>query len=138
MLVLGILFGIIGYTLYYGRGASYLTDSPTACLNCHVMRDVFERWSHSSHKGVTNCNDCHIPKGFMGKWFVKGLNGYNHSRAFLAGNFSQTIFITEFNKKVVEQNCLNCHSQLVSDICNSGSRQAVSCIHCHANIGHEK
>ncbi|MBI2447171.1 MAG: hypothetical protein HYV48_01365 [Candidatus Omnitrophica bacterium] len=69
---------------------------------------------------------------------LKGLNGYNHSRAFLAGNFEEAILITGFNKKVVQRNCLNCHSQLVSETCNSNSGQAVSCIHCHANIGHEK
>lgn len=138
VLALGALVGIAGYTFYYGRGASYLTDDPTACLNCHIMRDVFERWSHSSHKAVANCNNCHIPKGFVKKWFVKGLNGFNHSRRFLTGNFEEVIRITEFNRQVVERNCISCHQMLLSEVHKSGAGQELSCIMCHPNKGHEK
>lgn len=138
ILVVGSLFGIAVYTFYYGKGASYLTDEPTACLNCHIMRDVFERWSHSSHKAVATCNNCHIPKGFVRKWFVKGLNGFNHSRHFLTGNFEEAIVITDFNAKVVEQNCISCHKTLVSDLHYYGAGRGLSCIMCHPNEGHEK
>ena len=33
----GALAGIAGYTFVYAKGASYLTDAPTACANCHIM-----------------------------------------------------------------------------------------------------
>jgi cytochrome c nitrite reductase small subunit len=143
VIALGVFCGISGYTFYYGRGLSYLTDDPKTCINCHVMRDVFERWTHSSHKGVATCNACHIPNRFPNKWFVKGLNGWNHSRAFTTGNFEEPIHVTQFNTKVVERNCVRCHSMLVSDVHKSDKRPVrkssmVFCIRCHPNTGHEK
>jgi cytochrome c nitrite reductase small subunit len=138
IIVLGIFFSISGYTFYYGQGLSYLTDNPKTCMNCHVMRDVFERWNHSSHKEVATCNGCHIPNKFLNKWFIKALNGWNHSRAFTTGNFNEPIRISGFNAKVVEQNCATCHSTLTSDIHKSDSKEGFTCIRCHPNTGHEK
>ena len=31
-------------------GASYLTDDPAACANCHVMQEHFDAWPRSSHR----------------------------------------------------------------------------------------
>jgi len=45
-LLIAILFGILagagGYTFYFAQGASYLTDDPNACVNCHIMREHFD------------------------------------------------------------------------------------------------
>ena len=57
--VLGLLLGIGGFTFIYARGASYLTNDPGACANCHVMQDHFDAWQRSSHRAVAVCNDCH-------------------------------------------------------------------------------
>ena len=35
----GVALGVGGYTFVYARGASYLTNDPAACVNCHVMRE---------------------------------------------------------------------------------------------------
>ena len=56
--------GLGGFTFTYAEGLSYFSDDPQACVNCHVMREVFEGWNHSSHKAVAVCNDCHIPHTF--------------------------------------------------------------------------
>ncbi len=73
--LLGILFGVGGYTLYYAQGASYLSNDPRACVNCYIMRDQFDSWQKSSHHGVATCNDCHVPRGFAGKRLTKAGNG---------------------------------------------------------------
>jgi cytochrome c nitrite reductase small subunit len=38
-ILIGALAGIGGYTFYYAKGLSYLSNDPRACVNCHIMRD---------------------------------------------------------------------------------------------------
>ena len=135
-LMLGLIGGLGIYIFNYAAGTSYLTDDPKACINCHVMRDQFEDWNHSSHKTFAVCNDCHAPHGFVDKWLAKGINGWNHSLAFTTGNFSDPIRIKEFNSKIVQSNCVFCHQGLVSEIYHPGSKQKRFCFDCHDNIGH--
>ena len=40
----GLEIGIGGFTFVYAKGASYLTDDPRACANCHVMSEQFDGW----------------------------------------------------------------------------------------------
>src|SRR5688572_18049051 len=79
---LGVASGLGGFTFIYAQGASYLTDDPAACANCHVMREQYDAWSRSSHRAVAVCNDCHTPTGFIRKYAAKASNGYHHSLAF--------------------------------------------------------
>src|SRR5512141_451430 len=78
----GGVAGLGGFTFSYANGLSYLSNDPRACVNCHVMRDVYDGWSHGSHKAVAVCNDCHTPHDIIGKYAVKALNGFRHSAAF--------------------------------------------------------
>jgi nitrate/TMAO reductase-like tetraheme cytochrome c subunit len=54
----GLLLGIGSFTFIYARGASYLTNDPKACADCHVMQEQFDGWQRSSHRSVAVCNDC--------------------------------------------------------------------------------
>ena len=132
----GAAFGLGAYTFTYAEGSSYFSDDPSACLNCHVMRQPYEAWSHSSHRAVSTCNDCHTPQGFIEKWLVKGLNGWNHSTAFTTGNFAEPIRIHTFNAQVVQRNCVACHQALVSLVHRSGVEEELACVACHTRIGH--
>lgn len=134
--VLGIIFGLGAYTFVYARGFSYFSDDPQACLNCHVMRDPFDGLQHSSHRSVAVCNDCHTPHTFPEKWLIKGLNGWNHSVAFTTGNFPDPIRIKELNARVAQQNCVECHQTLVSQIHRPEPGQELFCVSCHGNVGH--
>lgn len=91
---LGFLLGLGGLAFYQGRGWSYLSDRPEACANCHIMRDQYESWWHSSHRNWAGCNDCHMPHTFLGKWTTKALSGFQHSLAFTTGDFPEPIVIT--------------------------------------------
>lgn len=135
--VAGALFGVGGYTFIYAKGASYLTNDPAACANCHVMREHFDGWLKSSHHAVAVCNDCHTPHNFFGKYYVKARNGYHHSLAFTTGWFHEPIQITPANKEVTEDACRYCHQDIVaamdSEFAHAGK---MSCIPCHRSVGH--
>ncbi|MCC6904348.1 MAG: cytochrome c nitrite reductase small subunit [Anaerolineae bacterium] len=133
--ILGVLLGEGVFTFNYAKGTSYFSDDPTSCANCHVMRDQYQAWQHSSHARVATCNTCHTPHDIVGKYFVKGLNGFNHSRAFTLGNFPDPIRITEFNARVAQANCVECHSEVVSMIAGHGDDER-RCTDCHGSIGH--
>lgn len=134
---LGALAGLGGYTFVHARGASYLTNEPSACANCHVMRDHLDAWAKSSHHAVATCNDCHAPHTFVGKYWTKVSNGYHHSLAFTTGRFHEPIGITERNRRVTEEACRHCHADVVHGIDAHGRDvEPMSCIRCHERVGH--
>jgi cytochrome c nitrite reductase small subunit len=136
--LIGVLLGAGGYTFYFAQGASYLSNDPQACVNCHIMRDQFESWEKASHHAVAVCADCHIPHDFAGKWFVKAANGYHHSVAFTFSNFREPIRIKPGNARVLNANCLYCHLYFVREITahRVTHEEELYCVRCHANVGH--
>jgi len=133
---IGGLLGVGTFTAWYARGASYLSDHPDACLNCHVMREMYDAWSHGSHKAVATCNSCHTPHGFVGKWSVKVINGVNHSVKFTLDDFHDPIRANAMNRRVAQDNCVRCHAELVSEIHRTASGEIQQCLRCHARVGH--
>jgi cytochrome c nitrite reductase small subunit len=124
------------FTFIYASGFSYISNDPAACVNCHVMREVYDGWNHGSHRNVAVCNDCHTPHDPIGKYAIKALNGYNHSMAFTLGGFPEPIRITALNRDVAQRNCLYCHTQVVRDINHGGAGEPIDCLRCHAGVGH--
>lgn len=98
----GIAAGVGFYTFQYAKGASYLSNDPKACANCHIMSDQFDGWAKSSHRNVATCNDCHTPEGFIPKYLTKASNGFWHSYAFTTGDFHEPIRIKGRNKEIAE------------------------------------
>ena len=136
---LGVAVGIAGFTFVYARGASYLTNDPAACANCHVMSEHYSGWMKSSHRAVATCNDCHTPPGLVGKYATKASNGFWHSFAFTTGIFPDTLRIKPHNRDIAERACRKCHSELVTAM-DGGHAGAppVSCIRCHGAVGHPR
>ncbi len=136
-IAVGLLFGIGGYTFVYARGASYLTNDPAACANCHVMQEQYDGWQRSSHRTAAVCNDCHAPHTFVGKYTTKAINGFWHSFYFTTGGFPDPIRVTPRNAAVTEQTCRDCHEPVVRAIDHNPSEgRALSCVQCHRNVGH--
>lgn len=133
---LGLLIGVGVYTFGYARGASYLTDDPAACNNCHVMREQFEGWQRSSHGYVAVCNDCHTPPGLVAKYFTKARNGFHHSLAFTTGRFPDQIIITDANHQVASASCIKCHDDMTLGIRSTHKGAGAECTTCHRNVGH--
>lgn len=137
--VLGLAIGVGAYTFIYAKGASYLTNNPEACANCHIMENHFAAWVKGSHRAVASCNDCHTPPGLIPKYVAKANNGFWHSFAFTSGRFPDPIRIKPGNRQITENACRKCHAQLVLSI--EGPHrpgQEMSCVRCHENVGHEE
>jgi cytochrome c nitrite reductase small subunit len=135
--VLGMAAGVGAFTFGYGKGFSYMLDSPPACANCHVMDDHYDAWQNSSHAHVATCNDCHLPHDFVGKWTVKADNGFFHSLAFTLENFHEPIQIKPRNRRVTQNACLHCHGDFVHNMLPAEEDgQMMLCVHCHSDVGH--
>lgn len=134
----GLAAGLGSYTFIYARGAAYLTNDPAACANCHVMQEYYDTWQRSSHANVAVCNDCHTPKGFVGKYSTKALNGFWHSFAFTTGRFPEQLQITGRNHRVAEASCFKCHEDVAEAVNDTAHASAdnVSCVRCHGAVGH--
>jgi len=136
---IGIMVGLGATTFFYAKGYSYLSDDPEACKNCHIMNDVYSSWIKSSHRSAAMCNDCHTPKSFAGKWFTKGLNGWNHSYAFTSGDYHIPIQVNKRNREIAEENCRYCHQTVVYNITfHETENSKIECTSCHKSVGHMK
>jgi cytochrome c nitrite reductase small subunit len=136
-MTVGLVIGLGGYTFLYARGASYLTDDPAACANCHIMQEQYDGWIKASHRAAAVCNDCHTADGFIGKYLTKASNGFWHSFAFTTGRFHEPLTIGTRNQAITEQACRSCHRAIVEAIEGSHREQAqLSCIRCHGGVGH--
>jgi cytochrome c nitrite reductase small subunit len=134
---LGVLIGVGAFTFGYGKGASYLSNDPQGCANCHVMQDSYDSWQHSSHHRVAVCNDCHLPHDPIGKWVTKADNGFFHSLAFTFENFHDPIQIKPRNRRVTQGACLHCHVDFVHEqLPVEPGGEMLACVHCHNDVGH--
>ena len=138
LVLVGVLLGISGFTFRYAEGLSYFSTDPKACMNCHIMTPQFDSWQKASHHGVATCVDCHLPHDFVGKYMAKASNGYHHSKGFTMQDFAEPIRIKEGNLKILQANCIECHSELVHGLAPEATaiKDALSCMHCHRDAGH--
>ena len=134
----GILLGVGGYTFLYAEGLSYMSDDPEVCINCHIMQPQYDSWQKSSHHAVAVCVDCHLPHDFFGKYIAKADNGWHHSKGFTLQNFHEPIMIKGPNARILQDNCLACHEDIVHELVVgvNGPVEEVRCVHCHVTVGH--
>ncbi len=135
--LLGLAAGIGGWTLVYAKGLSYMSSDPKVCVNCHIMNAQYDSWQKSSHHAVAGCVDCHLPHDFIGKWTVKAVNGFNHSKGFTLQDFAEPIAIKPGSARILQDNCLACHRDLVDEAAAASGRAGeFTCVHCHQSVGH--
>lgn len=141
----GVLVGIAGYTIYMSRAHSYLSDDPSACINCHIMTPYYQSWHNSSHGNWTNCNDCHVPQdNVFSKYAFKAMDGLYHSYVFTMRAEPQVISPRDASKGVIMNNCIRCHTQLNTEFVKTGmieyaqvkEGEGKACWDCHRNVPH--
>jgi cytochrome c nitrite reductase small subunit len=137
-IMVGLLLGVGGYTFLYAKGLSYMSDDPQVCANCHIMQPQYDSWQKASHHAVAVCVDCHLPHDFFGKYLAKADNGWHHSKGFTLQDFHEPIMIKEPNARILQENCLACHGDLVHELVVgvNGQSEEVRCVHCHVEVGH--
>ena len=137
-IALGTALGVGLFTFSYARGLSYFSTDSRACANCHIMNDEYDSWGKSTHHAAARCIDCHLPHETIPKYMAKAENGYHHSKAFTLQDFHEPIQIKAKNARILQNNCLKCHGDLVHDIVEGSTTNvtSVTCVHCHASVGH--
>ena len=144
MMASSLLLGVVLFLFYISKAHSYLSDKPETCTNCHIMAPQYATWNHSSHREVATCNDCHVPhNNIFNHYYFKAKDGLRHATIFTLRNEPQVIFIQPAGEKVVHDNCIRCHNQLLvdpklnasvkdHDIHMTGRR----CVECHREVPH--
>ena len=123
VILVGVIVGMGLFVFRASRAYSYLSDDPATCMNCHIMAPQYATWSHSSHRNVAHCNDCHVPhNNFINKYYFKAKDGLRHATIFTLRNEPQVIRILEAGIKVVQDNCIRCHEQ------------QMACMECHIKM----
>ena len=144
---IGTAAGIGGFAFRYAEGLSYFGTEPSACANCHIMQPQFDAWQKSSHHAVAVCVDCHLPQDFPRKYFVKAENGYRHGKLFTTQTFAEPIFVQKHGSEILEENCVRCHGELVTELAPgrppgtsrrraTDAKHSLSCVRCHSGVGH--
>lgn len=134
----GVFVGLSGYVFHLSEAASYLSDDPTACINCHIMTPQYATWRHSSHARVTTCNDCHVPHDSAArKYWFKMKDGARHSFLFTFRMEPQVIRATRESHEVIQENCVRCHGDLVGNARTPiGHDFDRACMDCHREVPH--
>lgn len=146
VIIAGITVGLGFFLVYISNAASYLSDKPETCINCHVMFSQYASWSHSSHARVANCNDCHVPHtNAFRKYLFKANDGRRHATIFSMRNEPQVIQIKQAGANVVQENCIRCHGDLVSMTklveytgMDKKNGTGLVCWDCHRHVPHTR
>ena len=136
----GLVIGAGGFGVYYSNATSYLSSDPSACVNCHVMKDQYNAWLKGSHTNVATCDDCHLPHdNIAAKYVVQIEDGLLHGSKFTTGDYPTNIRIRESSLAVTNGACLSCHGNLTNDMraAMGDTDESLTCTHCHARVGHQ-
>jgi cytochrome c nitrite reductase small subunit len=108
------------------------------------MYTQYASWTHSSHREVASCNDCHVPHdNVFRKYFFKASDGLRHATIFTARAEPQVIQIKQAGANVVQENCIRCHYELISMVRavqvtadNHKEGEGARCWDCHRETPH--
>lgn len=127
----GVLAGMAVLVVHVSRAASYLSETPETCINCHVMNHAYASWRNSSHASVAICTDCHLPRqNPVAKAAFKARDGMRHSYVFTMRQEPQVLRMASSAVPVVQENCLRCHHDQIQMVRLAGVTER-RCWDCH-------
>jgi cytochrome c nitrite reductase small subunit len=137
-LALGVAAGMGLFVLHVSRAASYLSEAPETCMNCHVMTTEYLTWQHGSHATVATCNDCHVPHTSpLAHRYFEAKDGLWHSTVFTMRWEPQAITLSPAAVPVVEENCRRCHEAVIADVAPAVHQPGdLRCWDCHRETPH--
>jgi len=105
---------------------------PEACISCHEMKGVYDRWAKSSHhdnpSGVkVTCIACHLPprEDHFAHVGGKVAKGASHAWTHYFGRFDEQTSRQLVLDTLPNQRCINCHDNLAA----KPSTPAVGAVH---------
>ena len=141
----GASAGLVAYTAYMSRPLSYLSDDPSACVNCHIMAPYYQSWGRSSHSRHATCNACHVPHDNLVELYsFKAKDGLYHAGVFTLKAEPEVIRPRDGSSEVIMNNCIRCHMQLNTEFVKTGMigfadarrGQGKACWDCHTQVPH--
>ncbi len=137
MAVAGLLCGMALLLFRVSNAASYLSDAPETCINCHVMTPYYASWQRSSHREEATCNDCHVPQdNIFRTYYFKATDGMRHTRVFALRQEPQTLVLNPAAVPVIQQNCVRCHEHQIMRTAMGSSANERLCWECHRETPH--
>jgi len=130
------ILAVIATGLYVSDFTAYLGSDPGTCNNCHVMDGVYENWAHGAHRTWAVCGDCHTPHALIPKYLIKAQSGFRHVSAFTLGDIPDAIRPRPSSIKIIQDNCIRCHSETVADIMAGSMPFDRYCFDCHRDTAH--
>ena len=123
---------VIAFLLFGPPQLLAKSESPAFCASCHAMSEQHAAWSHAGAHRRIRCVDCHLPNNNHLEHYVwKAIDGMKDVIAFQTNNIPERITLTNHGSKVVQNNCIRCHNETVSQM--DTSRQ---CWSCHRQLRH--
>jgi cytochrome c nitrite reductase small subunit len=140
----GVAVGLGLLIFRISNAASYLSNDPRTCVNCHVMSPQYATWQHSSHTRVATCNDCHVPQDNIFRTYAfKASDGMRHAYVFTFRLEPQVIQIKEAGKTAVQENCIRCHVAILDRVAigkvsfdDARHGKGLLCWDCHRETPH--
>lgn len=113
-------------------------EEASFCGRCHSMQVQVDTYMHSPHREVANCGDCHDPHGLVTGGAYAAYTGTRDLYRVVTNTIPREIRTTELSKRVLQDNCLRCHQDIMKEIADTSRDQGKHCFHCHQEIVHEK
>lgn len=108
------------------------------CGMCHAMDEQVSTYLHSPHANAANCGDCHDPHGLVTGSAFAAYTGSRDVYRVVTNTIPAELRATDLSNRVLQANCLRCHSQMMADIGDTNHDGGSYCFHCHREIVHEK
>jgi cytochrome c nitrite reductase small subunit len=132
--LIGVAVGGALVVARVSNAASYLSDDPLTCMNCHVMTDAYASWQRGSHGLTAVCIDCHVPHdNLAAKYAFKAMDGAKHSYVFTLHAEPQVLRLSQGAVPVVQNNCVRCHGGALAMVRLAAATDR-RCWDCHSNI----
>lgn len=111
-------------------------DSPKFCGSCHIMNEVVDSHENSAHAKLS-CNECHMTHGLStpGKVVFKAQAGSKHVyyNTIAREDIPDNLHISDKQAKVVQKNCIRCHSKTIENVSHKAKEM---CVECHRDVPH--
>jgi cytochrome c nitrite reductase small subunit len=132
-----VLAAALGIFAFVTDAPAYLGHEPTTCNNCHVMDAQYENWYHAAHERFAVCTDCHLPhQNIVSYYLYKGYSGTKDVFSFTFKTYPAAIRATRQTDKIVQANCIRCHTDTVENIVAGSQPFDRNCWDCHRSVAH--